>query len=92
MPLVKVGPEGSLVCVDGAVKAVPSYRVEVVDTTGAGDSFDAAFLFATIEKNMDPVAACAFANAVAARSCMFVGGVNARTSYAEAVRFGEERG
>jgi ribokinase len=91
MPLVKVGPEGSLVYVDGAVKAIPSYKVEVVDTTGAGDSFDAAFLFAMIEKQMEPVAACAFANAVAARSCMFVGGVNARTSYAEAVRFGGER-
>ncbi len=91
MPLVKVGPDGVLLCVDGEVKSVPSYSVDVVDTTGAGDSFDAGFLFATIEKKMDPAAACAFANAVAARSCTFVGGVNARTSYEDALRFREGR-
>jgi len=35
---------------------------------------------------MDPVAACRFANAVAARSCMFVGGVDARSSYEDILR------
>jgi sugar/nucleoside kinase (ribokinase family) len=86
-PLVKTGSDGALVWTGEGVESVPTWPVQVVDTTGAGDSFDAGFLFATLEKRMDPVAAGRFANAVAARSCMFVGGVNARSSYEEILRF-----
>ena len=58
-----------------------------MDNTGAGDSFDAGFLFARIEKAMDPIESAEFANGVAARSCMFVGGVNARSSFSDVVQF-----
>lgn len=86
-PLVKVGEDGALVPVDGRVVSVPSRAVEVVDTTGAGDSFDAGFLFARFCKKMGLVEAAEFANALAARSCTFVGGVNARSSYEDVLRF-----
>ena len=79
-PLIKVGKEGVAVPVDGTLKTVPVREVEVVDTTGAGDSFDAGFLYATLEKKMGLPEACRFANAVAARSCTFVGGTSARST------------
>jgi sugar/nucleoside kinase (ribokinase family) len=90
-PLVKTGEDGALVFTDGAVKPVPSLKVEVRDTTGAGDCFDAGFLFATVEKRMNLAEACEFANAVAARSCTFVGGTDARSTYEDIVRFRSER-
>ncbi|MBM3745654.1 MAG: carbohydrate kinase family protein [Acidobacteria bacterium] len=86
-PLVKTGPEGALVWNGTEVQAVPSWPVEVVDTTGAGDSFDAGFLYATLERGMPPAEAARFANAAAARSCMFVGGVSARSSHEDVLRF-----
>lgn len=90
LPLVKTGSEGALVLVDGVVKTIASKKVEVVDTTGAGDSFDAGFLYATLEKKMDLTLAVEFANLVAARSCKFIGGVNARSSYEDILKFKEE--
>lgn len=88
-PLMKTGPEGALVWSGGQVVPIPSWPVEVVDTTGAGDSFDAGFLYATLEKKMPLAEAARFATATAARSCTFVGGVNARSSYEEVLRFME---
>jgi sugar/nucleoside kinase (ribokinase family) len=87
LPLVKAGKDGAFVPIDGDPQRVPSFPVEVVDTTGAGDSFDAGFLFGRLEKQLDVLEAARFANAVAARSCMFVGGVAARSSYQDVVEF-----
>ena len=43
--VVKLGPEGAVALVEGRVVRVPAYRPRrVVDTTGAGDAFAAAFL------------------------------------------------
>jgi sugar/nucleoside kinase (ribokinase family) len=89
-PLVKTGPEGALVWNGQEAVRIPSWPVEVVDTTGAGDSFDAGFLYATLEKKMPLAEAARFATATAARSCMFVGGVNARSSYDDVRRFMEQ--
>jgi len=89
-PLVKLGKDGALIWNGEQAQAVRSWPVEVVDTTGAGDSFDAGFLYATLEKRMAPAEAGRFATAVAARSCMFVGGVNARSRYEDMLRFMEE--
>jgi sugar/nucleoside kinase (ribokinase family) len=87
LPLVKAGKDGAFIPLDGEVRRVPGFPVEVVDTTGAGDSFDAGFLFARLEKRLDLLEAARFANAVAARSCMFVGGVAARSSYRDVMEF-----
>ena len=84
-PLIKIGKDGVAVPVDGTLKTVPVREVEVMDTTGAGDSFDAGFLYATLEKKMGLLEACRFANAVAARSCTFVGGTSARSTYEDVI-------
>lgn len=43
---LKRGGEGAIVAADGATIHLPSARVEVIDTTGAGDAFNAGFLHA----------------------------------------------
>jgi len=88
-PVVKTGRKGAVVQVEGRAVAVPTYRAEVVDTTGAGDCFDAGFLYARLERGLAVAEAAAFGNATGARSCTFVGGVAARSSYADVASFME---
>ncbi|TNC63210.1 carbohydrate kinase family protein [Rubellimicrobium roseum] len=49
---------------DGTAFRRPAYRVEVVDTTGCGDAFDAGFI-AALHHGMDPETAVGFAQAAA---------------------------
>lgn len=42
--VVKLGPDGAMIEVDDGVSIVATERVTPVDTTGAGDSFNAAYL------------------------------------------------
>src|SRR5699024_959903 len=44
--VAKLGADGALLCTEGRVIRADAPRVEPVDTTGAGDSFNAAFLAA----------------------------------------------
>jgi len=51
---VTLGAEGALVCTkEGSVK-VPGYKVNMVDTTGAGDSFWGGFLNQLLESGKKP--------------------------------------
>jgi len=86
-PLVKAGAAGVYLVDTGKVAQIPGTPVDVVDTTGAGDTFDAAFLFERLDGGKDLTEAARFANAAAARSCKFVGGVGARSSYEDVVDF-----
>lgn len=43
--VVKVGARGAVALVDGVHYAEPGYPVTPVDTTGAGDNFNAGFLY-----------------------------------------------
>lgn len=74
-PVVKLAADGALVSSNSGVKRIPAYRAKVVDTTGAGDAFDAAFLFAILEKSFVRTRAARFGNFVAARACEYLGGV-----------------
>ncbi|MFC8077381.1 carbohydrate kinase family protein [Streptomyces sp. NPDC057307] len=57
--VVTLGPDGALVAADGAVTAhVPPVPARAVDSTGAGDAFNGAFLAALLA-GADPVAAAA---------------------------------
>jgi len=49
--VAKLGAQGcATLADDGRLLSVPSYPVEAVDTTGAGDSFDAGFLHAWLAR------------------------------------------
>jgi ribokinase len=65
--VVKLGSEGSLaITKDNEVK-VPAFKVKVVNTTGAGDAFNAGFIKAFLS-NMNIYEALKIGNAVAALS------------------------
>ena len=50
MVVAKLGDAGSMVLEDGRPLCVRSFRVEAIDTTGAGHSFNAGFLHAWLRK------------------------------------------
>ncbi len=69
------GSAGSLALAGGVTIDTPSFDVEVVDTTGAGDAFHAGFCSAWV--HLEPEAeieqVLTYANAVAALNCQAVG-------------------
>lgn len=80
--VVKAGAEGGLlVRADGEV-AVPAPTVTVVDTTGAGDAFDAGWIAARLEgcNDRDALARAVVAGALTTRAA---GGVTAQPDPAE---------
>jgi sulfofructose kinase len=89
--VITLGEKG-LVCLDGPRWIeMPAFAVEVVDTTGAGDTFHGAFCLGlvrgfSLEKNL------AFASAAAALKCRALGGRAGIPRRREVVRFLKERG
>lgn len=75
-PLValKMGAEGSLIATKGERYRVAPYKVTAVDATGAGDTFDGAFLTRLLAGD-DPVTAARYANVAAAISTTGYGAV-----------------
>jgi len=78
---IKRGAKGGLVIRAGSTPVTQAaFPVEVVDTTGAGDAFNAGFLYATLAENADPAAALRFAVACGAEAVTHVGGPTAAPS------------
>ncbi len=65
--IARLGADGSLACSTDGVVSAPSYPVDVVDTVGAGDAFNAGFIAARLAGE-DLASALARGNAVAALS------------------------
>jgi ribokinase len=65
---VKRGAEGCVVCDADGCRLIGGYKVEVVDTTGAGDAF-AAGLGVALAEGQPVNQAIAFANACGATAC-----------------------
>jgi sugar/nucleoside kinase (ribokinase family) len=74
VPLVcqKRGPAGCLVASAGERVEHPGYPVKLVDTTAAGDAFDAAFIYACL-KGWSLAEIAAFANAMGAAKVQKMG-------------------
>jgi len=62
--VVKAGPKGCYLMSGPKLIHFPSVAKSVLDTTGAGDAFNAGFLASVLNGN-DEIAACKFANAIA---------------------------
>jgi ribokinase len=89
--VLKRGAEGAYVAVAGGKAAwIRPFRVEAVDTVGAGDCFNGAFAVALLEGN-DPWAAARFASAAAAISVTRRGAQASMPSRAEVDAFLAER-
>ncbi len=71
--VLKLGPGGCLVCDGGEPLALPSCARRIVDTTGAGDCFDAGFV-AGLAHGLAPRQAAAVGNRAAAACIAHVGG------------------
>jgi sugar/nucleoside kinase (ribokinase family) len=70
---LKCGGDGALLAMDGAIIGLPSPKVEVVDTTGAGDAFNAGFLDAWLD-DTGPAECLAAAISAGSRSVQASGG------------------
>ena len=80
---VKVGAEGCVAGTEGRIITVPACRVEpVVDTTGAGDAFDAAFLYG-LARGRDVAAAARMGAVLAGLKCRGRGATASLPSRAE---------
>jgi sulfofructose kinase len=76
------GPDDVLWIENGAIKRLPVFKVEAIDTLGAGDSFHAGFALALAE-HRDEVAAMRFGAAAAALKCTRFGGISGTPGRAE---------
>jgi sugar/nucleoside kinase (ribokinase family) len=83
LTVVKLGRDGCAALEDGSFVRVPAFPVQPVDTTGAGDSFNAGFLHAWLRKT--PLRqALRFAAACGALSTRASGGTTAQATESEA--------
>ncbi len=97
--IMKYGPEAAVVtlgergCIalsgNGFIEE-KGFEVNAVDTTGAGDVFHGAFLYAVL-REWDVRRCCVFANAVAAMKCRRLGGRTGIPTLEEALEFLAER-
>jgi sugar/nucleoside kinase (ribokinase family) len=83
---IKLGKQGALGVRNGQMVKVSSIPVNVVDTVGAGDSFDAGFLYAylndwSLEKSLQLACACG------ALSTRRAGGTDGQPTLDEAMKY-----
>jgi sugar/nucleoside kinase (ribokinase family) len=84
--VVKRGAKGAIAIQDNEVFTDSGFRVKALDTTGAGDCFDAGFLSAYLMKQ--PPAECLrFGNACGALSAISIGGTAGQPTQAELQEF-----
>lgn len=86
-----LGENGTLVATAERRERVPAIAAEAVDATGAGDTFDGAFL-AEIAAGHDPFAAARYANAAACLSTLGYGAVAPMPKRAEVEALLERNG
>jgi sugar/nucleoside kinase (ribokinase family) len=83
--VVKLGSQGAMTVEAGRMLHVPAFSVTPVDTTGAGDSFNAGFLHAYVRGR--PILDClAAGNACGALSTRALGGTTAQPGVEEMMR------
>jgi sugar/nucleoside kinase (ribokinase family) len=88
---VTSGEDGCVCATPDEVLHVPAFKVDVVDTTGAGDVFHGAFSFA-LAKEWNVCNAVIFASAAAAIKCTKLGGRQGIPGLEETLSFLRDRG
>jgi sugar/nucleoside kinase (ribokinase family) len=91
--VAKLGMKGAAALdAEGSLISAPAYQVSVADTTGAGDSFDAGFVYAFLFENYPLHDALRFANARGALAVTRIGGTVPSPSASEVDAFITEHG
>ncbi len=70
---VTLGERGSVTFTGGGIMEIPAFRVEAVDTTGAGDVFHGGYIYGLL-RGWNLERTIRFASAVAAMKCRRLGG------------------
>ena len=84
--VVKRGARGAMASQNGEVFDDRGFRIKAIDTTGAGDSFDAGFLWAYLSKA--PLAECLrTGNACGALSALSIGGTAGQPTQRQLLEF-----
>lgn len=84
--VIKRGPRGAMAIQNGAIAIHSGFKVNALDTTGAGDSFDAGFVSAYLRKA--PLTECVrIGNACGALSATRVGGTAGQPTESELQEF-----
>ncbi len=88
---VKCGSQGAYASQAGISAAAPALALQVVDTVGAGDNFDAGFLYGwlngwSLEKTLRLATACG------SLSTRLAGGVSAQPTLQEAITYVQSTG
>ena len=84
--LVTCGAKGVYIITKNSVEFLPAFKVKPVDTTGAGDVFHGAFLFA-LWKGYKLTEAAIFSSAVSAIKCTKIGGQKGIPGFNETKEF-----
>lgn len=92
---VTLGKEGVMVYINGKLEKAKGYKVEVIDTTGCGDAFNAGLIYYLYKTNHDfnlenCLKAARFANKVAALTATKIGAINAFPTLEEVKEFEQE--
>ncbi len=84
--VAKTGPDGAMARRRGLVVRQPAFIVDVVDTTGAGDSFNGGFIHGYLA-GMELAECLDLGNACGALSTRAAGGTTSQATLDEALRF-----
>lgn len=85
MIVVTLGTQGAMLLEGDVVHHVPAFEVDAVDTTGAGDVFRGAFIYAMLRGD-GPLELLRFASAAAAVSCTREGAMDGVPTLGEVER------
>jgi len=88
---VKCGGRGAIGKMGEKIVRVKPIKIDPVDTTGAGDSFDAGFIYYFLWKKMSFEDSLRFANAMGALSCLYVGGAGGKITEEDVLKFLHEK-
>ena len=80
------GEKGCVALINGELKTFPAYKVNAIDTTGAGDAFHGAFVAATL-KGYSLEEAIRYSSAVSACKCRQIGGRAGLPTHNEVLAF-----
>ncbi len=89
--IITCGIKGGIIYDGKELTAYPSFKVEAVDSNGAGDVFHGAFAFA-YSKGYDYYKSSVFSSAVSAIKCTRLGARDGVPEFSEVIEFLKERG